>query len=438
MRVLVTNPWNGQAYCLIRGLRRHADRLVATVYEEHGLLGRLAPGAVSRFVDRVYPVPLVVEDWRRGTLDEENTPTEERYVRAILDVCERESLDTVFPSWDPEVLLLSKNKTRLAARGVTVPVPEWAVLRRAMDKYAVIEAATALGFPCPATYLPRTREDAPELAKRLGYPVVVKPRFTARGRGSRLVADAGELAAAVDRTEATYGMPLLQEWIPGGLDQRISVAVTLDRSGRPITVHARRHVRTVLRSFVSLPCAQASCAEMPVVAEAVRLLQGLGYVGHARVQVKEDPRDGVARLMEINCRPGYRVWCEMAVGQAVPFLCAEIHRGAAVEPVPRHVGSDVFLNPVEDAVSLGARLLSWAAGRIVPGRHAAARDRGPSPRELFGQYRDTYRSPRKHYDWYFKALADDPLAAVTWYASHLVSAGRGHRIPAESPERAGE
>jgi predicted ATP-grasp superfamily ATP-dependent carboligase len=299
-----------------------------------------------------------------------------------------------------------------------------------MDKHAVIQTATALGVPCPGTYLPRNRDDAAELAKRLGYPVVVKPRFTARGRGSRLVRDAGELEAAVRAAEPTFGLPLLQEWIPGGLDQRISVAVTLDRSGRPITVHARRHVRTVLRSFVSLPCAQVSCTEVPVVADAIRLLQSLGYVGHARVQLKQDPRDGVAKLMEINCRPGYRIWCEMAVGQDVPRLCVQIHRGADVEPAPPHAGPDVFLNPVEDAVSLGARLLSWVGRRIVPGRQDSGRDRDPSPRELLEQYRETYRSPRRHFDWYFRALADDPLAALAWYASHVISAGRGHQTRA--------
>jgi glutathione synthase/RimK-type ligase-like ATP-grasp enzyme len=428
MRLLVTNPWNGQAYCVLRSLRGHASRVIATVYREHGVLGRLAPAAVSRFVDRVYPVPLVVEDWRRGGLEEENTATEERYVRAVLDICERENLDTVFPSWDPEVLLLSKNKSRLAERGITVPVPEWSVLRRAMDKHALVQAATELGFPCPRTYLPGTPEDAGDLAKRLGYPLVVKPRFSARGRGSCLVADPTKLEETVRQVQPTFGMPILQEWIPGGLDQRISVAVTLDRAGRPITVHARRHLRTVLRSFVSLPCAQASCTETPVVGDAIRLLQALGYVGHARVQVKVDPRDGVPKLMEINCRPGYRIWCELAVGQPVPLLCVQIHRGEPVDAMPPHAGPDVFLNPVEDTVSLVARWLGSARLHVVPGRPEPTIEGHPSPRAILREYRKTYRAPRKHFDWYFGALADDPLAALSWYASHLLGARRVHHL----------
>jgi hypothetical protein len=307
-----------------------------------------------------------------------------------------------------------------------------------MDKYALIQAATDLGFPCPGTYLPRTPEDAPELAKRLGYPVVVKPRFSARGRGSRLVNGPEELEATIRQVAPTFGMPILQEWVPGGLDQRVSVAVTLDRSGRPITVHARRHVRTVLRSFVSLPCAQASCIEMPVVADAVRLLQGLGYIGHARVQLKVDPRDGVGKLMEINCRPGYRIWCEIAVGQAVPLLCVRIHRGMRVDAVPPHAGPDVFLNPVEDALSLVRDLFSRTIPGVLRTRHESTSDRPPPLRELLRQYRDTYRAPRRHFDRYFSALADDPLAALAWYASHLIGARRLHQVEAAlQPRRRG-
>ena len=150
LRLLVTNPWNGQAYCVLRALRPYAARVIATAYREHGLLGRLAPGAVSRFVDGVYPVPFAAHDWQRGRIRDENSESEEAYVEAILDICAREDIDTVFPSWDPEVGILSKNKSRFAARGITVPVPEWPVLRQAMDKHALAELAAGDRMPEPA------------------------------------------------------------------------------------------------------------------------------------------------------------------------------------------------------------------------------------------------------------------------------------------------
>ena len=169
LRLLVTNPWNGQAYCVLRALRPHATRVIAT-YREHGLLGRLAPAAVSRFVDGVYPVPFAAQDWQRGQIPDENSEVEEEYVQAILDICSREDIDTVFPSWDPEVAILSKNKPRFAARGITVPVPEWPVLRQAMDKHTLAELAEKIGCPCPRTYLPPTLADAADVAELIGFP----------------------------------------------------------------------------------------------------------------------------------------------------------------------------------------------------------------------------------------------------------------------------
>ena len=68
LRLLVTNPWNGQAYCVLRALRPYATRVIVTTYREHGILGRLAPAAVSRFVDGVYPVPFAAQDWQLGRI----------------------------------------------------------------------------------------------------------------------------------------------------------------------------------------------------------------------------------------------------------------------------------------------------------------------------------------------------------------------------------
>jgi hypothetical protein len=59
----------------------------------------------------------------------------------------------------------------------------------------------------------------------------------------------------------------------------------------------------------------------------------------------------------------------------------------------------------------------------------APTDAPPSSfRALVRDYRAPYREPRRHFDWYFRALADDPLAALSWYASHLVGARRAHRL----------
>jgi predicted ATP-grasp superfamily ATP-dependent carboligase len=424
MRLLVTNPWNGQAYCVLRALRPHAAHVVVTRYQEHGALGRLAPTAVSRFADRVCPVPLATAGWQRGQAGDENSAVEERYVTAILDICERESIDTVYPSWDPEVGLLSRNQARFAARGIALPVPDWRVLRTTMDKHALAQAALAAGFPCPRTYLPRTVAEAAELAEGLGFPLFVKPRFSSGSRGARLVTRRRDLADRIMEVQRDFGMPVLQEWIPGAMDRRVNVGVTLDRTGRVVTQSARRNIRTVFRSFVSVTSAGVSYDGAPVVEDAIRLLRTLRYVGYASLQLKMDPRDGRGKLLEVNCRPGFQLWSDVATGLNIPLLCVGIARDEPVDAVPARDRGAVFLSPVEDALALLVTIASAAGRRIVPGRPNALLEAPPALLHVLRQYRDTYRAPRKVFDWYFRALADDPLAALGWYASQMVRIAR--------------
>jgi biotin carboxylase len=257
------------------------------------------------------------------------------------------------------------------------------------------------------------------VARDLGFPLVVKPRFSSGAHGVRLVRDQSALAAAVREAEATYGLPMLQEWIPGGLKQLVNVAVTLDRHGRVVSLYTRRVLRTVFRALYSVSSAEVGWASPALESATVRLLRDLGYVGHARAEIQIDPRDGIGKLMEINCRPGYRVWCEIAAGQDIPLLCLQVERGESIDPPPGPDGAPaVFLNPVEDVlagvVSLLARARAWR-------RSDEALGPLPSIRELLRGYRETYRAERVHLDRYFRALADDPVAALSWYASHLAS-----------------
>ncbi|MGB7948011.1 MAG: hypothetical protein WCH75_10050 [Candidatus Binatia bacterium] len=90
MNLLVTNTRNAQAYGIIRSLRRHANKIVATMYGPNRLVAHLSHAANSRYVDKRYLVPCPVEDWRKGRIQKENTEREEEYIQAILGICEQE------------------------------------------------------------------------------------------------------------------------------------------------------------------------------------------------------------------------------------------------------------------------------------------------------------------------------------------------------------
>jgi len=183
MNLLVTNTRNPQAYSIIRALRPYSERVVVTMYGESRLAARLSHAANSRLVDKRYHVPSPMEDWKAGIIQKENTEREEAYIQAILRICEQEKIDTIFPSFDAHVYVFSKNKDRFEKLGVVIPIPGYEVVITPLDKYRTTQAAEEVGFPCPKTFLPENKEHRRRIANDLGFPLILKRRFTAGGRG---------------------------------------------------------------------------------------------------------------------------------------------------------------------------------------------------------------------------------------------------------------
>jgi len=101
MNLLVTNTQCAQAYSIIRELREHAAKIVATMNGKHWIQARTAHAANSRYVDKRYHVPSPEDDWLAGNIQPENTEKEEAYVQRIEQICRIEKIDTIFPSYDP-------------------------------------------------------------------------------------------------------------------------------------------------------------------------------------------------------------------------------------------------------------------------------------------------------------------------------------------------
>jgi carbamoylphosphate synthase large subunit len=199
------------------------------MYGNNRLVARLSHAANSRLVDKRYYVPSPVEDWRAGIIQKENTEREEAYIQAILRICEQEKIDTIFPSFDAHVYVFSKNKERFEKLGVLITVPDYEAVITPLDKYRTIRVAEEVGFPCPKTFLLEKEEDLRNIAKELGFPLIIKRRFTAGARGMHLAKNLAELLDKASLTGGNRGTILIQEYIPGGLKDNI--AITLDKNG---------------------------------------------------------------------------------------------------------------------------------------------------------------------------------------------------------------
>jgi carbamoylphosphate synthase large subunit len=428
MRLLVTNPQAPQAYAIIRALRPHASRIVVAV-EGGGWGSRLAHAARSRLVDVRYPVPSPVPEWSAGRVGAEVTPAEQTFLDALLDICARERIDAVFPSWDPYVYAIAKHRARLTAMGITVPVPDFDTVLTALDKYRTVRAAESIGMPCPKTHLYESPEQALAVAEELGYPVVVKPRFTSGGHGMVIARDRPSLVAALPGVVAAHGAPMIQEYIPGG--KRDSIQFVVGRDGTLLfAFHKTRH--RALRRTARFGTVSESASPDRRIAVTAGLVGRIGWWGAMGIETVRDPRDGRDKLMEINPRFPRQLWNRTALGINEPLMCLRLARGERVEPTAPYRLGVLFVSPVEDTMLMGLQLLdriAYAVRTRVLMRPEL--DASASPPPLVAQLREfaaTYAPGRERvWDPYSRHFLDDPIPAALWwlqFTTWLVGAWR--------------
>ncbi|MBS0320730.1 MAG: ATP-grasp domain-containing protein [Proteobacteria bacterium] len=173
-----------------------------------------------------------------------------------------------------------------------------------VDKVRLVDVARRAGLDVPAGDGAATGVEAVAIAKRLGYPVVVRP---AVGSGSRGVAichtddDVVRAMAALPPVDArTWPQPaapaLVQAFLAGTRYNR----ATASWQGRELT----GYTRTALQRRDELSAGTVSrFVSHPAIADATaRLAAALQVSGFAGVQFIDDPATGRPCLIEINRR----------------------------------------------------------------------------------------------------------------------------------------
>jgi biotin carboxylase len=418
MNLLVTNTRNAQAYAIIRSLRPYAKKIVATMYGPNRAVARLSHAANSRYVDKRYFVPSPIEDWRSGRIQRENTEREEEYIQAVLRICEQEAIDVIFPSWDPHVYVFSKNKDWFKQRSILLPIPDYEAVIGAIDKYRMIKTGEQVGFPCPRTFAVEEEDQLETAGDRLDYPGVVKPRVSSGSRGFYLVRNRAELMERARSIQKTHGWPLIQEYIPGStLNRFANVWVVLDQNFDLKASAVYRKLRNIFRDASSLATAWESFRDDGLVDRATKLCRALKLNGVVLIQTKQDSRDGLHKLVEVNPRIGYLSWIPFALGMDIPLLALKVARGEEFEAIHQREERTVFITPIPDMAAFGAYLIELFAARFLGYRPVDPEDSPPPLAEVLKSYKETYACPAKVFDPYFADFFHDPWVSLTWWAA---------------------
>lgn len=282
-------------------------------------------------------------------------PEEPGYLDALVELCEDENVKLVLPQTTREIAVLSRARSALEARGITVIVADSAAIERANNKHVVMEAFGELSLPVAAHRLAKTADEVADAARELGYPdqpVVVKPPVSNGMRGFRVLTERPltrdqflntkpegvelplDALIAMDLGKEPWPELLVTEYLPG---MEYSVDAFLGEAGGVAVPRRRDHIRSGI-SFRTTVEAREDLSEATLLAGrhlGLRFAFGFQFKLDAEGQPRVlecNPRvQGTmvaSALAGVNC-----IWLavEEAMGQApgVEDLCAgkgEFHR----------------------------------------------------------------------------------------------------------------
>ncbi len=237
-----------------------------------------------------YPDKKLLGFWDRNN--------EEASADALLKLLKKDHYDVVIPLTDFSATMLSKRKKTFDE--YTHPaVNEWPIFQMAADKQNTMEACMDNNIPCPRTL--RNANSVEEvLASGLEYPYIIKPRIGYGSIGFHRIDNEEDLRKNFDECLKKFGGLVVQEYIPQ-TDVQYKCEVFIDGNGQVKSAHVMDKTRWYPIDGGST-CCSTSVERPDIVESSVKLLKVIGWRGYGDVDLIQDPRDQVAKIMEVNPR----------------------------------------------------------------------------------------------------------------------------------------
>lgn len=228
----------------------------------------------------------------------------------------------LIPASDETVTTVSRHKSLLEDHYL-VACTEWEITERFIDKKHTYTLADAIGVPAPKTIVPQSIEDLERYSQTIRYPCLVKPRESHRYyelfKEKMVRVDNFDQMLAAYQQAADVGLEvMLQELIPGD-DSYGANYNSYFWNGEPLVEFTAQQLRNGPPEFGSPRVVMSK--DIPAVIEPGRkILQAMGFYGFSCTEFKQDPRDGVYKLMEVNGRHNRSSLLAVRCGINFPWL----------------------------------------------------------------------------------------------------------------------
>ena len=276
LHVLLVDGDSRQILPVMKGL--HAQKCEITTVSSH----RLANGFTSRFPDHKLLF---------------SSGSDDALFLQILGLVQTRSYDVLIPLSDHSADIVTRHETELA-RYINTAIPNRDIFLRAYDKQQTMELCMDHGIPC--TISKRIQESLSSFVERMGFPLVAKPRKACGSMGLKIIHNRDELFRMIESGSIDLDSYVIQEFIPQ-TGKQINVHIILDKNGNM----ASGVVTEKCRWFPvdgGASCLCRTIHDPEILAQCLKLLEVVGWMGYCEIELIVDPRDGLAKVIEINGR----------------------------------------------------------------------------------------------------------------------------------------
>ncbi len=262
----------------------------------------------------------------------------------MAEIIAKERPDALLPNLGGQSALnLSSELSRsgvLEQYGVKVIGVNVDAIERGEDRQAFKDTMNELGIEMPKSDVAVTVEEAEEIARGLGYPVVVRPAYSMGGTGGGMVYNPEEL-----RTVAARGLSvslvhqvLIEESVLGW--EELELEVVRDAKNQMITVCFIENVDAMGVHTGDSFCTAPMLTIDPDLQKRLQdysyaIVEAIEVIGGTNIQFAHDPKTGRVVVIEINPRTSRSsALASKATGFPIAFVSSLLAGGLTMDEIP--------------------------------------------------------------------------------------------------------
>ena len=221
-------------------------------------------------------------------------------------------------------------------------------IRMAEDRELFKEAMQRIRQPMAESRIAESLDECLKAAKKIGYPVVVRPAFTLGGTGGGIAADEEQLVsiATVGLHRSRVHQVLIERCIAGW--KEIEYEVMRDKNDNCITVCNMENIDPVGvhtgDSIVVAPCQTLADKELQMLrSAALAIIRELRVEGGCNVQFALNPDSFEYAVIEVNPRVSRSsALASKATGYPIAKVASKIALGYTLDEIPNAITKKTF------------------------------------------------------------------------------------------------